>query len=72
MKRGVFVRGKAIDKVTGRPIMGSVNYYAFADNPNVREYAGFSESYEQHARIRRTRPVRGRRSARSGDHRRSR
>ena len=51
MKRGVFVRGKAIDKVTGRPIRGVVNYYAFADNPHIREYAGFSESYEQHVPI---------------------
>jgi hypothetical protein len=49
MKRGVFVRGKAVDKVTGRPLIGSVNYYAFADNPNVREYAGFSDSYDQYA-----------------------
>jgi hypothetical protein len=48
MKRGVFVRGKAVDKVTGRPLIGSVNYYAFADNPNVREYAGFSDSHDQY------------------------
>ncbi len=51
MKRGVFVRGKAIDKVTGRPIRGTVNYYAFADNPHVREYAGFSESHDPYAPI---------------------
>ena len=49
MKRGVVVRGKAIDKLTGRPIRVSVNYYAFADNLNAKEYAGFSESYDQHA-----------------------
>ena len=44
MKRGVFVRGKAIDKATGGPIKGTVNYYAFADNAHVREFAGFSVS----------------------------
>jgi hypothetical protein len=49
MKRAVLIRGRAIDKMTGRPIRGSVSYYAFADNPNVRQYAGFSEGYEQDA-----------------------
>ncbi len=44
MKRGVFVRGRVVDKVTGRPIRGYANYYAFADNPNVSDYAGFSAS----------------------------
>jgi RNA polymerase sigma factor (sigma-70 family) len=49
MKRGVFVRGKAIDRQTGRSMRGTVNYYAFADNPNVRDYAGFSESHDPYA-----------------------
>ncbi len=42
LKRGVFVRGRVIDKVTGRPIRGYADYFAFADNPNLGEYAGFS------------------------------
>ncbi len=49
MKRGVFVRGRATDKATGRPIRGHANYYAFGDNPHVRDHAGFSQSYEQYA-----------------------
>jgi RNA polymerase sigma factor (sigma-70 family) len=51
MKRGVFVRGKIIDKVTGRPIQGQANYYALRDNPHVREYKGFASSYEQYAAV---------------------
>ena len=49
MKRGVVVRGRVTDKVTGRPIQGQANYYAFADNPHVRLYSGFSEGNEQYA-----------------------
>jgi RNA polymerase sigma factor (sigma-70 family) len=49
MKRGVFVRGKVVDKATGRPIKGYANYYAFSDNPSVGEYAGFPLSYPQQA-----------------------
>jgi len=49
LKRGAFVRGRVVDKVTGRPIRGSANYYAFSDNPHIREYAGFAESHEQYA-----------------------
>ena len=43
--------GQVTDKVTGRPIQGYVNYYAFADNPNLRDFAGFSSSHEQYAAI---------------------
>ncbi len=49
MKRGIFLRGRVVDKVTGRPIKGFANYCAFSDNPSVREYAGFASSYEQYA-----------------------
>ena len=45
MKRGVLVRGRASDKLTGRPVRAYVNYYAFADNPAIREFVGFSSSY---------------------------
>ena len=45
MKRGVFVRGRVADKVTGRPIRGYAYYYAVADNPNISAYAGFSKQY---------------------------
>jgi hypothetical protein len=48
MKRGVFVRGRVVDKVTGRRIKGYANYYAFSDNPHVGEYSGFAFSYPQY------------------------
>ena len=47
LKRGIFVRGKVTDKVTGRPVAGYANYYPFADNPHLRDYAGLSPSHEQ-------------------------
>jgi RNA polymerase sigma factor (sigma-70 family) len=47
LQRGVFVRGRVIDKVTGRPIKGYANYYTFRDNPNIRQFVGFSASYVQ-------------------------
>jgi RNA polymerase sigma factor (sigma-70 family) len=49
LKRGVVVRGRVTDKVTGRPIRGYANYYAFGDNPSVQDYPGFRSSYEQYA-----------------------
>jgi RNA polymerase sigma factor (sigma-70 family) len=50
LKRGVFVRGKVIDKVTGRPIKGTASYHALSDNPHVRaEYPAFVQSYAQYA-----------------------
>jgi RNA polymerase sigma factor (sigma-70 family) len=49
MKRGVIVRGKVVDKSTGRPIKGDAHYFCFSDNPNVREYSGFAESEEPSA-----------------------
>ncbi len=51
MKRGVLVRGKATDKVTGRPIQGYADYYVFGDNPNLREFEGFSSSHDHQAEI---------------------
>ena len=47
MKRGVVVRGKVTDKVTGRPIQGHVDYYVFDDNPNIRDYPGLSQNYRR-------------------------
>jgi RNA polymerase sigma factor (sigma-70 family) len=51
LKRGVFVRGKIVDKVTGQPLKGHVNYDTFADNPNLSSFTGFGDSYEQYATI---------------------
>jgi Sigma-70, region 4 len=49
MKRGIVVRGRVTDKLTGRPIHGQAIYYAFADNPHARAYSGFSEGQESYA-----------------------
>jgi beta-lactamase regulating signal transducer with metallopeptidase domain len=39
--RGVWIEGKLADKVTGEPVEGYVDYFAFEHNPNVRDYVGF-------------------------------
>lgn len=41
LKRGVVVRGRLIDKATGQPLRGFVEYYAFQDNPHLDEYPNF-------------------------------
>ena len=41
LRRGVVVRGRITDKVTGEPVPGSVSYYAMSDNPHVDDFAGF-------------------------------
>ncbi|MHC5540459.1 carboxypeptidase regulatory-like domain-containing protein, partial [Singulisphaera rosea] len=33
LKRGIWIRGRAIDRSTGRPVAGVVSYHPFADNP---------------------------------------
>ena len=48
LKRGVLVRGKVTDKVTGRPIRGCAIYYALNDNPNLRDYPGSPSSYKEY------------------------
>ncbi len=39
LERGVVVRGKLLDKVTGQPIRGRVGYLALPDNPNLKDFA---------------------------------
>lgn len=51
LKRGLFVRGKVTNKVTGEPASGYAVYYAFADNPHVRDYALFAWGYAQYSRF---------------------
>jgi RNA polymerase sigma factor (sigma-70 family) len=41
LKRGVWIKGKVTDKVTGKPVQGYVDYFALAGNPNVRDHPGF-------------------------------
>ncbi len=38
LDRGVAVRGRLTDKVTGRPVRGRVDYVPLADNPHVGDY----------------------------------
>jgi hypothetical protein len=44
MRPGVLVRGRLTDKATGQPVAGRVTTYSFADNPRVKDYAGFAGS----------------------------
>jgi hypothetical protein len=41
LKRGVLVRGRLTDKVTGQPLRAQVHYLAFGDNPHLKEYPNF-------------------------------
>ncbi|HEV3255969.1 MAG TPA: sigma-70 family RNA polymerase sigma factor [Gemmataceae bacterium] len=41
LKRGVWIAGKMTDKVTGKPLNGSVEYFSLSSNPNLRDYPGF-------------------------------
>ncbi len=51
LKRGVVVRGRVTDKLTGRPVSGYVNTYVFADNPHLSEFPGYRESYPATSRF---------------------
>jgi protocatechuate 3,4-dioxygenase beta subunit len=41
LRRGVWIEGKITDKVTGKPLKASVEYFAHSGNPNLRDYPGF-------------------------------
>jgi RNA polymerase sigma factor (sigma-70 family) len=40
MKRGVWVTGRVIDKATGQPARGLVEYFVYNDNPHLNAYPG--------------------------------
>ncbi len=40
MKRGVWVTGRLIDKATGKPAPGQVEYFAFSVNPHLQAFPG--------------------------------
>ena len=44
LKRGVWIEGKITDKVTGKPLQGTVEYFALHSNPNLRDYPGFDST----------------------------
>ena len=43
LKRGIVLRGRVTDKVTGKPVAGFVYAFTFLDNPHVAEFAGGEE-----------------------------
>ncbi|HMC65687.1 MAG TPA: hypothetical protein VKI65_12175, partial [Gemmataceae bacterium] len=45
MKRGVWIEGKITDKVTGKPLQGSVEYFSMYSNPNLGDYPGFAGTH---------------------------
>jgi len=42
LKRGVWIAGRVLDKVTGAPLHAQVQYTVFEDNPNRKEVPGLS------------------------------
>jgi RNA polymerase sigma factor (sigma-70 family) len=48
LKRGVWIEGKLTDKVTGKPVRGSVDYFALDTNPNVKDHLGFEGTIPPH------------------------
>jgi hypothetical protein len=51
LKRGVLIRGRVTDKATGKPVRGFVETYTFNDNPRIKDFPGYEESFEPHARL---------------------
>jgi RNA polymerase sigma factor (sigma-70 family) len=39
LERGIAVRGKLFDKVTGKPISGRVSYVSLPNNPNLKDFS---------------------------------
>ncbi|HVU87663.1 MAG TPA: M56 family metallopeptidase, partial [Pirellulales bacterium] len=44
IRHGVWLRGQATDKATGRPIPGRVQYFARSNNPHLKSYPGLARS----------------------------
>ena len=42
--RGAWVEGSIIDRVTGKPLRGGVQYFALNTNPNLPDYDGFADT----------------------------
>jgi len=45
LKRGVWIEGKITDKVTGKPLKASVEYFALYNNRHLRDYPGFDGTF---------------------------
>jgi RNA polymerase sigma factor (sigma-70 family) len=48
LKRGVVIRGKVTDKQTGKPCRAQVEYYAFFDNPHIKDVPGGLRAFRAH------------------------
>src|SRR4029077_19058703 len=44
LKRGVWIEGKITDKLTGKPVKASVEYFSLYSNPHLRDYEGFDSA----------------------------
>jgi RNA polymerase sigma factor (sigma-70 family) len=44
LKRGVVIRGRILNKATGKPTSAQIEYFAFADNPYLRDAPDFRRS----------------------------
>jgi hypothetical protein len=42
LERGVEISGKVLDRLTGKPVRGSVSYFLPRDNPNAKDYITLS------------------------------
>ncbi len=43
VERGLEVRGRLVDKATGRPVRGYVEYHARVDNPHLKDFSTFTK-----------------------------
>src|SRR5262249_26860192 len=43
LKRGILIRGRVTDKMTGQPATGYINAYTFRNNPAIKEYPGYGD-----------------------------
>ncbi len=44
LKRGIWIKGRVIDKATGQPHRAFVDYYVFKDNPHASDVTDFGDS----------------------------
>jgi RNA polymerase sigma factor (sigma-70 family) len=45
LMRGVWIEGRLTDKVTGKPVKGSVEYFSMYSNPNRPDYPGYEGAW---------------------------
>jgi RNA polymerase sigma factor (sigma-70 family) len=43
LERGLAISGRVFDKVTGKPVVASVVYHAFADNPHLKRVSSLNQ-----------------------------